>query len=110
MLQRQGVVLPACVCTDLCLLYSDAYLLMEMCERAQVCAANLYMYGLLSAVNWNCGKMHSLHMNGHVSVCVHYLHRQGPGGQHSIVCHAPKGAVGLEAGHHLHGLAEVLPI
>ena len=49
-------------------------------------------------------------MDGYVSVCVLHLYRHGPGGQHSTVCHAPEGAVGLEAGHHLYGLAEVLPI
>lgn len=83
---------------------------MELCRSTQVCAAKLYMYRLLSAIYWSCAEVHSLHVNGYVCVCVSYLHRQGPGGQHSIVCHAPEGAVGFEAGHHLYGLAEVLPI
>ena len=44
-------------------------------------------YGLLSAVygEQTLGKMHSLHVDGYVSVCAHYLHRHCPGGQHCIV-------------------------
>jgi len=38
------------MCMHFCLLYGDAHMLVKLCKNAQLRAASLYVYGLLSVI------------------------------------------------------------